>query len=515
MRLNADIIYENLVKILAAELQGEKENSLHLKRPEFYLEPGSPMLEDHVYLVRGSSLPQRIRAEKKALLICIGNSPYLEQYSCRCMVLRIRENRDIFEIFNILTQIYDRYESWGKKLHQILNSTANLQEMIACSTEIFENPIFVLNAGFRILAYADYKGESFQDGREAWSDNGTQELPTDIFNECMEHYELSTHIKEPLLINLLDTSTLNVNLFENGEYAGCVTITYRVRKHFEGDDALAAYLGQMLEYALRKYSNVSSSEKSKLRQALQDLVDGYQVSLNQKKVIETSILQQLHICVKIKSQVPITSIPVKYLCNMLEKEFRRSVAFEYDSSLVCFIEISAEQAEYNSYKEFLKKRCTFLLKSMVVYFGISDPFEDIHQARLYYLQACAAMDNGRLFSPEQRFYFFQDFALKELVINAIGNLPIEMYYSEGLLRLKKHDEKSGVSYIDTLYTYLNDNMSVTKTTAHLYINKSTLVERLSRIKRELKCDLNDPDERLRIQILLKAEKLNQSIHKSN
>ena len=147
-------------------------------------------------------------------------------------------------------------------------------------------------------------------------------------------------------------------------------------------------------------------------------------------------------------------------------------------------------------------------------FGISNPFEDIYQARLYYLQACAAMDNGRLFAPEQQFYFFQDFALKELVINAIGNLPMEMYYSEGLLRLKKHDESSGVSYVDTLRTYLNDNMSITKTTAHLYINKSTLVERLARIKRELGCDLNDPDERLRIQILLKAEKLYEEIRPS-
>lgn len=121
------------------------------------------------------------------------------------------------------------------------------------------------------------------------------------------------------------------------------------------------------------------------------------------------------------------------------------------------------------------------------------------------------MENGQLFHPGEGFYAFQNYALRELLINAIGNLPMEMYYTEGMRRLKQHDEKSPVSYIETLRVYLDNNMSVTKATAKLFINRSTLIERLSRIKRELNCNLEDPDERLRIQILLKAEQLQQEI----
>lgn len=514
MKLNADILYDNLKNKVAVELYGEKEKSLHLKRPEFYMKSGFPMLDDHVYLVKGSELPQRIRAGRKALLICIGDSPFLPQYYTKCMVLTVHENKDLFEIFNLLTQIYDRYESWEHKMHDILKSTANLYEMLVCSTEIFENPIFILNSSFRLLACSSYNERNFRETeRQIWGENDVAELPANVLNEFMELHEMSTHVKEPLLLNLLDTCTLNVNLFENGEYAGCVTIHYDRRRHLNSDDALAAYLGELLEYALRKYSSVASSERSELRQALQDIIDGYQVSLAQRRVIDLSILQQQHVCIRIKFNASAIQIPTKYLCNMLEKEFRRSAAFEYDGSIVCLIEISAEQTVQNSYAEFLTKRLSMLLRSMDAYFGISDPFEDIYQTKLYYLQACAAMDNGRLFAPQQRFYFFQEFALKELIINAVGNLPIEMYYSEGLHRLKKHDETSAVSYIDTLRTFLDENMSITKTTARLYINRSTLIERLNRIKRELGCDLNDPDVRLRILILLKAEKLYKEIRK--
>ena len=36
------------------------------------------------------------------------------------------------------------------------------------------------------------------------------------------------------------------------------------------------------------------------------------------------------------------------------------------------------------------------------------------------------------------------------------------------------------------------------------MHRSTLLERLSRIRRELALDLDDPDARLRLQLLLKA-----------
>jgi DNA-binding PucR family transcriptional regulator len=136
--------------------------------------------------------------------------------------------------------------------------------------------------------------------------------------------------------------------------------------------------------------------------------------------------------------------------------------------------------------------------------GVSDPFSDIYGAQLYYLQACAALENGRLFEPQEHFYLFQNYALTELIINALGKLPVEMYFTDGLRRLARHDLSSAVSYIQTLRAYLENNMSISKTARKLFINRSTLIERISRIKRDLNTDLSDPDERLRFLILLKA-----------
>ena len=43
------------------------------------------------------------------------------------------------------------------------------------------------------------------------------------------------------------------------------------------------------------------------------------------------------------------------------------------------------------------------------------------------------------------------------------------------------------------------------------LNRSTLIERLARIKRELNCDLEDPEQRLLLQILLKAQQIHGEI----
>jgi DNA-binding PucR family transcriptional regulator len=47
-------------------------------------------------------------------------------------------------------------------------------------------------------------------------------------------------------------------------------------------------------------------------------------------------------------------------------------------------------------------------------------------------------------------------------------------------------------------------MSYTATAKRLYIHRSTLIDRISRIERELGIDLRDSDRRLQLEILLKA-----------
>ena len=143
--------------------------------------------------------------------------------------------------------------------------------------------------------------------------------------------------------------------------------------------------------------------------------------------------------------------------------------------------------------------------------GLSDVFDDLFSARLFYQQASAALEHGIMMGSDERCFAFQDFALGVLVMNSLGELPVEMYYPEGLHRLAEHDAGSPVSYVETLRVYLDQNMSVSKTAQALFVHRSTLLERITRIERILGMDLRDPEERLKAQLLLKAVLLKDSL----
>ena len=68
----------------------------------------------------------------------------------------------------------------------------------------------------------------------------------------------------------------------------------------------------------------------------------------------------------------------------------------------------------------------------------------------------------------------------------------------------EHDKESGISYLETLKVFLEEGMSYTSTAQKLYIHRSTLIDRISRIEKELNIDLKDSDKRLQLEILLKA-----------
>ena len=96
----------------------------------------------------------------------------------------------------------------------------------------------------------------------------------------------------------------------------------------------------------------------------------------------------------------------------------------------------------------------------------------------------------------------------------MGNLPAEAFFSEQMQTLIKHDAAATASYLETLRVFLRNSMSYAQTASDLYIHRSTVVDRITRIKRELDVDLDDPDTRLELEILLKAMEIEAMVRRA-
>jgi len=509
MKLNADIVYDGLNRRFPMEMAGPKVTELRLERPVFYDGMSDDFAADHLYITRTDRLPRRAVLPRGVVLLCTGDGFQLAYYREQCCVIHLKEDTDIFLLFNAVQELYDRFDAWREKLQEILDRNASVEEMLSCSWPVFETPMFLIDKDFRFLARGRDAGEG---GTTLWPTFREEKLSPSELGKFLELHELATTEKEPLILNLLDTTTLNVNLFDRDTYMGCLTLDYKDRTHRLGDIELVKLLADMLTRAILKFSSASPSGNHLLRTALQDAVDGIPADYAQRRALEHIVEGKEYICVKMELTSRLAKLPVGYICSEVESRFPDSVSFERKGAAMCFIETSALRGKDGDYREKLMADMEEFTGSMGVQIGVSDAFRDIYSARLYYHQASAALENGALVDPGKKVYHFQDYALTELIVNSLGKMPTELFFSEGMRRLTAHDAEAPVSYIDTLREYLDQNMSMTRTSAALYVHRSTLLERIGRIERELDTDLKDPDERLRIQILLKAMQIQKQIN---
>ena len=506
MHLNADILHAELEQVFPAELFGYHTGELNLRRPEFYTDPAEPLRANHLYLLPGDQLPRRLKVEKGAVLLCAGNPPMLQPYLDRLCVLRLRDKADPFALMNAVTAIYDKYGRWYEQLHQIVETTADLGEMAAITSRLFHNPVMVLDSEFRFVTTAGYDSDEAR--AIAFDENGTEKLSVNALNQFLSEMDLQIDKTDPLRIDIGGHSVLSYNLFDSEEYAGSLTVEYRNRGYRPGDEPLIRLFAHYLMLAMKQHSQFLSSNHSVLRKTLRDLLDERPVDPENRRRIAQMEAQNAWRCLVLQPGERLSQVPVSYVCEELEQRFPGSVAFSYGASIVAFL--STDTLDNSA--EARRGLVTLLdeqFSDNALKVGIGSAFSDLFDARMYYAQALIALEDGAIFDPDETYYFFEGYALEELVINALGDQPLDLYYSDGLKRLFAHDAQSPTSYLETLRVYLNNNMNVTATAADLYVHRSTLLERLSHIKDELGDDLKDPDVRLRLLILLKALELQE------
>lgn len=83
-------------------------------------------------------------------------------------------------------------------------------------------------------------------------------------------HDLSTHVHDPLLLELQGIRTLSVNVFDQEEYLGCLTVFEAFRPLQDSDRALSIFLAKLLRQAVQQNPTLAST-RSAVRRALRAL----------------------------------------------------------------------------------------------------------------------------------------------------------------------------------------------------------------------------------------------------
>lgn len=132
---------------------------------------------------------------------------------------------------------------------------------------------------------------------------------------------------------------------------------------------------------------------------------------------------------------------------------------------------------------------------------------DIRQFDAYFLQASYTVNEGPGSERNGALFDFADYSLQYLLQVILGKVSIPSLIPDGLAALAEHDRKKNTEYARTLEVYLSDERSITKTAEDLFIHRSSLMKRLEKIRQILKMDLEDPQNRLYLQLYLSLQRM--------
>lgn len=500
MKLNADIVYSALKERYPVKMTGPKTTEMTISRPELYLDNEVEFLSDHLYLATVDHLPLHPKLRKNVVIVVIGDGAKLAHYREKCCLIIIREKADFFGVNKYICQLFDRYYEWEKHLFDIFLDSADLQEIVNCSEPLFGRHIHVMDASFHYLTSLEAR-------------EGLTSIQPEMISEYLSSFEMILDRHGAVIVDTGKEQCLCVNLFdENDTYIGCIYIDGNGRPFGDGDKVLAEFMAKLLEKAIEKNPSIITGEQTTLKNALINLVSEYPLTANQKWKLNLSNSGERYVCISLHSANRLSRLPRGYICSVFETEFPGSMAFSKGNAIICFLKAEDLADKHGDYHAALNVRLRKFLADTSGIAGVSNGFTDLFNARIACAQAEAAIENGMITNPETELFYFQTYALISMIVNSMGNLPAEAYFSEALQKLIRHDKDAPVSYLDTLRVFLRNSQSYSQTAEELFIHRSTVVDRISRIERELEVDLKDPDTRLQLEIILKAMEIEDMVH---
>lgn len=508
MLLNAAILYDRLHAELGASASGPEKAELSLKRPLALDGTATELADNQLYVCLGRQLPRYPRIERGVVVVVVGRGSLLSWYEDRCRILLVPDDADFFHAFNACQRLFDEMDEWERALERAQSTEEPIQVMADASRRVFGNQAVVIDESFRFLARTDPADERTS-------------MTLDTIQRYGDARELAVLTEEPFVLHHDAGTSLSVNLVEAGRFLGCVFVLFGEGDVPSGAGALLGYLAQAVKNALLKGARPIETDADLRRWALHGLVDERPLDQRERDLLETG-MEQAHVCVCLGLSRFRGRLPVSYLAARVERALPNCVAFEADDGvLVAFAAVDADadacvgvsagarvgggEAQFGpeAVAEFLLP----VLASAKMSCGVSETFSDPFAARMYFLQARDALNIGHAFDPASAIHRFGDIALADILRRAFSELPLEAFMGPGLRRLAEHDASSQASYLATLAIFLDNNMSPTAAARSLGVHRSTLVERLERIFSLLGSGLEDPDERLLVQIVLRSMRL--------
>ncbi|MCL2046004.1 MAG: helix-turn-helix domain-containing protein [Oscillospiraceae bacterium] len=506
MKLNMHILFDELSRF-NPRLYSKNDTELYLLQARLpLLSPtmsGDDISRESVFVMMADDFINSSEIFKDVDVIIIGDIEH-SAYQNQSMMVIPREN-DLIFLFTFVQGIFGKYALWNLDMVYSISRKEPSSVFGQIASKMLSNPFVLLDPFMTILMVGSKETESFTSIESIWSEIIKEKTTQTQQNGELQIENFFNHQQQgrkPYAYNGVNKSDdgfilMNGYIFDElFFYIGIKEIYAPLTK---GQISLAAHIRDVFE--LEFFSKLDASvSKMTLSYYLILLLDGKLVDM---KVLSYYLLQHgweingnFHVFA-ITAAVEYEHSDNRFgiLKEHLKNIDNDLLIEEHGNTLVVIV-----RNQDNIENSELSMHLSNLLGMLNMHSGCSQRFESFIDLQCYYLQALAALDEGKRRKANQIMWYFGSmyFSHVSSILERAGTWTYLCHPS--VVALIKYDDENNTDFVHCLRSFIFNGCNISQTAKDLYMHRNTLSYKLARIAEIIDTDIALLPESTRMQL---------------
>ncbi len=376
-----------------------------------------------------------------------------------------------------------------------------IQSMIDRVHRTIQNPIYVFDASFKLIATNWDEAGKTEQGKRIIENGGLTESDFKVINrdQHLIHQKMMSQETPIRTFNEVLGYEQLLCAISTQRDLGHIVIDGTLRTFSDTDEKFLMLLKEGIDQQLKKDEFIRNNRGFNYEYYLKDLLDGKiatnQQYLDRMNYTNSTFSDNLY-CIVVEPARSANLLNTKRICSLFEKAFPLAKTLIYNGQII--IIISPPDANRLAFKQYEKIRK--LCEKEGLFAGISNNFDSITNIREYYRQALRAIEIGTGHHNKPTLFRYDDYYLQHMSNLFLQKESQETFCHPELKKLLHYDMETNGMLAETLYNYLVNERNLANTAKVMGSHRNTLVYRLKRINELTSINFEDHKERQYIML---------------
>lgn len=390
-------------------------------------------------------------------------------------------------------------------LLEILSFEGGIQAMVDHSFRVFNNPVYVFDANFNLIAATWDEAQKLNTGMDIISNKGFSENEFKLANynhihERVLKSDVPLHVCHPQLgydqlICAIDTD----------KDMGHVVVSAVNRPLNPIDDKMLWVLKKYIDQQMKKDEFIRNSKGFNYEYFLKDLLDGKIATgksfLDRMNYVGVEFSGNLY-CLVIETARSSQTLNPYRIRNLFENNFPNTKTLIYNGEIVMVLNTPKNQLLHKDQIETAFNIC----RENGLYAGLSNCFQNIITFSEYYKQALRAIELGICTTDEPSLFLYEDYYLEHVKNIFMQKESSNTFCHPKMKFLLDYDKEHKSELAYTLYMYLIHERNIAAASVAMDMHRTSLVYRFKKIYSLIGDDFDDYRER---QYLILSYEMNK------